>query len=228
MLTLPASYCEPAFSLTRLAVTILNLSLSKKQFHCFCLLVIENENRVVVCALRCRRGKKAQKNERITTEYAQMSTKCAQICLHFLILLLTLYFYRRHRPWRCTAANFREVESKRERLFTLPEIWANNNSVSVSEVYFSEGGDVTMSSSTSSSCQQISTTSDVYYLLDDDNDTWMNIYFFLILFFSHQLFMISEREESDRYSRISLIRTPLERFQVPTLWRCQGLVNMQI
>ena len=83
MLTLPASYCEPAFSLTRLAVTILNLSLSKKQFHCFCLLVIENENRVVECALRCRRGKKAQKNERIATEYAQMSTKCAQICLHF-------------------------------------------------------------------------------------------------------------------------------------------------
>ena len=97
-----------------------------------------------------------------------MFTKCAQI---YFTLLLTLYFYRRHRPRRRTAANFRGVENKRERLFTMPEIWANN-SVSVSEVYFSEGGDVTMSSSTSSSHQQISTTSDVYYLLDDDdNDT---------------------------------------------------------
>ena len=91
--------------------------------------------------------------------------------LTLLIVLLTLYFYRRHRPRRRTVGNFREVESKRERLFTMPEIWANN-SVSVSEVYFSEGGDVTMSSSTSLSRQQISTTSDVYYLLDDDgNDT---------------------------------------------------------
>ena len=52
----------------------------------------------------------------------------------------------------------------------MQEIWANN-SVSVSEVCISEGGDVTMTSSTSSSCQQISTTSDVYYLLDNDDDT---------------------------------------------------------
>ena len=91
--------------------------------------------------------------------------------LTLLIVLLTLYFYRRHRPWRRTAANFREVESKRERLFTMPEIWANNP-VTVSEVCISEGGDVTMTSSAKSSRQQISTTSDVYYLLDDDgNDT---------------------------------------------------------
>ena len=53
----------------------------------------------------------------------------------------------------------------------MPEIWANT-SVSVSEVYYSEGGDVTMTSSTRSSCQQISiTTSDVYDDDDDDNDT---------------------------------------------------------
>ena len=52
----------------------------------------------------------------------------------------------------------------------MPEIWANN-SVSVSEVCISEGGDVTMSSSTCSSRQQILTTSDVYCLLDNDNDT---------------------------------------------------------
>ena len=99
-----------------------------------------------------------------------MFTKCALICIYtLLIVLLTLYIFRRQRPQRHTTANFREVESKRERMFTMPEIWANN-SVSVSEVYFSEGGDVTMSSSTSSSRQQISTTSDVYYLLDDDDD----------------------------------------------------------
>ena len=90
--------------------------------------------------------------------------------MHFLFALPALYFYRRHRPRRCTAANFREVENKRERLFTMREIWDNNSrSVSVSEVCIS-GGDVTMSSSTSSSHQQISTTSDVYYLLDDDDD----------------------------------------------------------
>ena len=86
-----------------------------------------------------------------------------------LTLLIVLYFYRIHRPWRHTAANFREVESKRERLFIMPEIWANNP-VTVSEVCISEGGDVTMSSSAKSSRQQISTTSDVYYLLDDDDD----------------------------------------------------------
>ena len=91
--------------------------------------------------------------------------------MEFLIVLPALYFYRRHRPQRCTAANFREVENKRERLFTMREIWANNpRSVSVSEVCISEDGDVTMSSSTSSRHQQISTTSDIYYLLDDDDD----------------------------------------------------------
>ena len=91
--------------------------------------------------------------------------------MEFLIVLPALYFYRRHRPRQCTAANFSEVENKRERLFTMQEIWANNpRSVSVSEVCISEGGDVTMTSSTSSSRQQISTTSDVYHLLDDDED----------------------------------------------------------
>ena len=80
----------------------------------------------------------------------------------------TFYFYRRHRPQRHTAANFTEVE-KRRKLFTIPEIWANNP-VTVSEVCISEGGDVTMTSSARSSPQQISTTSDVYYLLDDDDD----------------------------------------------------------
>ena len=123
-----------------------------------------------MCALRCRRCKKAQNNEKIAAKYAQNAHKmCTNMHTKYalLIVLLTLYFYRRHRPRRCTAAHFREVESKRERLFTMPEIWANN-SVSVSEVCISEGGDVTMSSSTSSSRQQIS---DVYCLLDDDDDT---------------------------------------------------------
>ena len=77
-----------------------------------------------------------------------------------LIVLPALYYYRRHRPRRLTEANFREVENKRERMFTMPEIWPNN-SVSVSEVRISKGGDVTMASSTISSRQQISTTSDV-------------------------------------------------------------------
>ena len=80
-----------------------------------------------------------------------------------LIFLPTLYFYRRHRSRRYTAANFREVENKREQMFSMREVWANN-AVSVSEVCISEGGDVPMTSSTSSSHQQIS---DVYYLLDD-------------------------------------------------------------
>ena len=138
-------------------------------------LCIENENStsVVVCALRCRRCKKAQNNEKIAAKYTQNTHKmCTNMHTKYalLIVLLTLYFYRRHRPRRCTAANFREVESKRERMFTMPEIWANN-SVSVSEVCISEGGDVTMSSSTSSSCQQISATSDVYCLIDDADDT---------------------------------------------------------
>ena len=126
-----------------------------------------------MCALRCRRCKKAQNNEKIAVKCAQNTYKmCTNMHTKYALLniLLTLYFYRRHRPRRRTAANFREVESKRERLFTMPEIWANN-SVSVSEVYFSEGGDVTMSSSTSSSCQQISATSDVYCLIDDADDT---------------------------------------------------------
>ena len=84
-----------------------------------------------------------------------------------------ILFYRRHIPQQRTAANSREGEKRRKRLFTIPEIWANNP-VTVSEVCISEGGDVTMSSSTSSSRQQISTTSDVYYLLDDDDDDNMN------------------------------------------------------
>ena len=85
------------------------------------------------------------------------------------MLFTSVYFFnRKHKP-RLSVVNFRKVEKKRESLITLPEIWANN-SVTVSEVCISDGGDVTMSSSTSPSRQQISTTSDVYYLLDDDDD----------------------------------------------------------
>ena len=102
-----------------------------------------------------------------------MPSNCAQNNMLTKICTFNCFacilFYRRHRPRRHTTANFRENKSKRESLFTMQEILANN-SVSVSEVCISEGSDVTMTLSTSSSRQQISETSDVYYLLDDDNN----------------------------------------------------------